>query len=134
MDKLHDALKVLGYTGHEPVVYLVRLLFCLYAEDTTIFEKRLTNLDESMANFPYVNDQLFAEPLPPTQFYSKMREALLYLCAPDWSLISPAIFDSLFQSIIDTDARRSLGARYNSEENKLKLIKPLFLDALWAEF
>lgn len=63
-----------------------------------------------------------------------MREALLDLCALDWSLISPAIFGSLFQSIMDSDARRNLGAHYTSEENILKLIKPLFLDALWAEF
>jgi hypothetical protein len=63
-----------------------------------------------------------------------MREALLDLCALDWSLISPAIFGSLFQSIMDSEARRNLGAHYTSEENILKLIKPLFLDALWAEF
>jgi len=169
MGKLHDALKAVGYTGHVLEVYLVRLLFCLFAEDTTIFEKRLfqeyietktsedgsdlahhlaslfyvlnqapekrlTNLDESLKDFPYVNGKLFEEPLPPAQFDSKMREALLDLCALDWSLISPAIFGSLFQSIMDSDARRNLGAHYTSEENILKLIKPLFLDALWAEF
>jgi hypothetical protein len=169
MGKLHDALKGVGYTGHPLELYLVRLLFCLFAEDTTIFEKRqfqdyietktgidgsdlahhltslfyvlntasdkrLTNLDESLAAFPYVNGKLFAEPLPPAQFDSKMREALLDLCALDWSLISPAIFGSLFQSIMDSEARRNLGAHYTSEENILKLIKPLFLDALWAEF
>jgi hypothetical protein len=97
-------------------------------------EKRLTNLDESIAAFPYVNGNLFAEPLPPAQFDSKMRDTLLDLCALDWSIISPAIFGSLFQSIMDADARRNLGAHYTSEENILKLIKPLFLDALWAEF
>lgn len=169
MGKLHDALKAVGYTGHALEVYLVRLLFCLFAEDTTIFdkrlfqdyieaktsadgsdlahhlatlfyvlnqapEKRLTNLDDSLSAFPYVNGKLFAEPLPPAQFDSRMREALLDLCALDWSLISPAIFGSLFQSIMDADARRNLGAHYTSEENILKLIKPLFLDALWAEF
>ncbi|NOU41389.1 MAG: class I SAM-dependent DNA methyltransferase [Methylotenera sp.] len=169
MGKLHDALKGVGYTGHALEVYLVRLLFCLFSEDTTIFEKRLfqdyieaktaadgsdlahhlaslfyvlnqapekrlTNLDESLSAFPYINGKLFAEPLPPAQFDSKMREALLDLCALDWSLISPAIFGSLFQSIMDSEARRNLGAHYTSEENILKLIKPLFLDALWAEF
>ncbi|MDP1595735.1 MAG: hypothetical protein Q8S46_00840 [Methylotenera sp.] len=97
-------------------------------------EKRLTNLDESLSAFPYINGKLFAEPLPPAQFDSKMREALLDLCALYWSLISPAIFGSLFQSIMDSEARRNLGAHYTSEENILKLIKPLFLDALWAEF
>lgn len=169
MGKLHDALKAVGYEGHALEVYLVRLLFCLFAEDTTIFEKRLfqdyietktavdgsdlahhinslfytlntaedkrlKNLDEHLSAFPYVNGKLFEEPLPPAQFDKKMREALLDLCALDWSMISPAIFGSLFQSIMDADARRNLGAHYTSEENILKLIKPLFLDSLWAEF
>ncbi|MEQ1766774.1 MAG: DNA methyltransferase, partial [Methylotenera sp.] len=169
MGKLHDALKAVGYDGHALELYLVRLLFCLFAEDTTIFEKRLfqdyietrtnedgsdlalhldalfdalntpndkrlKNQDESIAAFPYVNGKLFAERLRLAAFDSKMREALLDLCALDWSIISPAIFGSLFQSIMDSDARRNLGAHYTSEENILKLIKPLFLDALWAEF
>ena len=35
---------------------------------------------------------------------------------------------------MDVGARRNLGAHYTSEENILKLIQPLFLDELWAEF
>lgn len=146
MGKLHDAFKAVGYTVHALELYLVRLLFCLFAEGAKIFGKRLfhdyietrtaddsgdlahhlatlfyvlnqasqqrlTNLDDSLAAFPYVNGKLFAEPLPPAQFDSKMREALLDLCALDWGLISPVIFGSLFQSIMDSDARRNLGAR-----------------------
>ena len=169
MGKLHDALKDIGYAGHALEVYLVRLLFCLFAEDTGIFQKRqfqdyleqhttedgsdlahhlatlfyvfntpedqrLKNLDEDLAAFPYVNGKLFAETLPPAGFDAAMRSALLSACMLDWSRISPAIFGSLFQSIMDATARRNLGAHYTSEENILKLIKPLFLDALWAEF
>ena len=169
MGKLHDALKDIGYAGHALEVYLVRLLFCLFAEDTGIFQKRqfqdyleqhttedgadlahhlatlfyvlntpehqrLKNLDEDLAAFPYVNGKLFAETLPPAGFDSAMRSALLSACMLDWSRISPAIFGSLFQSIMDATARRNLGAHYTSEENILKLIKPLFLDALWVEF
>lgn len=37
MAKLHDALKTHGYDGHDLEVYLVRLLFCLFADDTGIF-------------------------------------------------------------------------------------------------
>ena len=37
MAKLYDSLKSHGYEGHELEVYLVRLLFCLFAEDTRIF-------------------------------------------------------------------------------------------------
>ena len=39
MGKLHDRLEEIGYTGHPLEVYLVRILFCLFAEDTTIFAK-----------------------------------------------------------------------------------------------
>jgi hypothetical protein len=63
-----------------------------------------------------------------------MRDALLECCGIDWSGISPAIFGALFQSIMDNRARRNLGAHYTSEENILKLIKPLFLDEWHAEF
>ncbi len=169
MGQLHDQLKAIGYTGHHLELYLVRLLFCLFADDTTIFEqgilydfidrrtapdgsdlarsmaelfqvlnteetKRLSNLDEQLDDFPFVNGKLFEETLPIAHFNSAMRQTLLDCCALDWGKISPAIFGSLFQSVMDETARRNLGAHYTSEANILKLIKPLFLDALWAEF
>ena len=169
MGKLHDRLKEIGYYGHPLEVYLVRLLFCLFAEDTTIFnkqqfqdyianrtnedgsdlapklqelfqvldtstEKRFKNLDDQLAYFPYVNGKLFQEILPMASFDSKMRLALLECCYIDWSKISPAIFGSMFQSVMNPKERRNLGAHYTSETNILKLIKPLFLDELWAEF
>jgi hypothetical protein len=37
MAKLHDSLRGHGYEGHDLEVYLVRLLFCLFADDTGIF-------------------------------------------------------------------------------------------------
>ncbi len=169
MGKLHDRLKEIGYIGHPLEVYLVRLLFCLFAEDTTIFEKqqfqeyiehrthvdgsdlaaklqelfqvlntpkeqRFKNLDEQLAEFPYVNGKLFEEILPMASFDSKMRQALLNCTHIDWSKISPAIFGSMFQSVMNPKERRNLGAHYTSETNILKLIKPLFLDDLWKEF
>ena len=170
MGRLHDLLKESGYAGHALEVLLVRLLFCLFAEDTGIFQpagafrlwldertapdgsdlgaqlarlfqvldteetRRSTMLDEQLAAFPYVNGKLFAETLPIADFNAAMRDSLLECCALDWSSISPAIFGALFQSIMDGQARRNLGAHYTSEENILKLIKPLFLDELWAEF
>jgi len=39
MGKLHDKLKAIGYDGHHLELYLVRLLFCLFADDTSIFER-----------------------------------------------------------------------------------------------
>lgn len=169
MGKLHDRLEEIGYTGHPLEVYLVRILFLLFAEDTSIFakqqfqdfieqrtavdgtdlasklqelfqvlntpaEKRYKNLDEQLAEFPYVNGKLFEEILPMASFDAKMRQALLNCCYIDWSKISPAIFGSMFQSVMNPKERRNLGAHYTSETNILKLIKPLFLDDLWKEF
>src|SRR3712207_6823284 len=48
--------------------------------------------------------------------------------------ISPAIFGSLFQSVMKPAERRAQGAHYTTEKNILKIIQPLFLEELWAEF
>ena len=40
MCQLHDALEAGGYTGHELKRFLVRVLFCLFAEDNGIFPQR----------------------------------------------------------------------------------------------
>jgi hypothetical protein len=90
-------------------------------------EKRLKNLDAHLNQFPYVNGKLFEEPLPIAAFNSKMRNILFEASALDWGKISPAIFGSLFQSVMNPEERRNLGAHYTSEKNILKLIKPLFL-------
>ncbi len=169
MGKLHDCLKEIGYMGHNLEVYLVRLLFCLFADDTGIFnkgifweyidlhtkedgsdlamhidaifqvlntpeEKRLKNLDENLTQFPYINGKLFEESLPMAAFDSKMRVMLLEACAFDWGKISPAIFGSMFQAVMNPKERRNLGAHYTSEKNIQKVIKPLFLDDLHREF
>ncbi len=169
MGKLHDQLKESGYEGHALEVFLVRLLFCLFADDTGIFEKdtfkefielkthedgsnlgallaqffqvlnttatkRQHNLDADLAAFPYVNGKLFEEALPIAAFDSGMRDILLACSALDWGKISPAIFGSMFQSVMKPEERRNLGAHYTSEKNIMKLIKPLFLDELHEEF
>ena len=63
-----------------------------------------------------------------------MRQRLIDACHFNWSDISPAIFGSLFQSVMDKDERRAQGAHYTTEQNILKVIEPLFLDELRAEF
>ena len=63
-----------------------------------------------------------------------MRAKLLDACNFDWSNISPAIFGALFQSVMDPAERRASGAHYTTEKNILKVIEPLFMDDLRAEF
>ena len=72
--------------------------------------------------------------LPIPSFDSGMRQRLIDACHFDWSAISPAIFGSLFQSVMDEDERRRQGAHYTTEQNILKVIEPLFLDELREEF
>ena len=40
MGRLHDALEASGYRGHDLEMFLVRVVFCLFADDTGIFEPR----------------------------------------------------------------------------------------------
>lgn len=96
--------------------------------------ERLKNIDENLAQFPFVNGKLFEETLPPAAFDSQMREMLLRACSLDWGSISPAIFGSMFQAVMNPEERRNLGAHYTSEKNIQKVIKPLFLDDLYDEF
>ncbi len=168
MGELHDALKAAGYEGHDLERFLVRLVFCLFADDTGIFgrgtltdyidkrttedgtdlgpklsklfevldtleTKRQKTLDEELAQFPYVNGALFADRLALPDFDSNMRRILLEACHFDWSKVSPAIFGSLFQSVMDKKKRRAIGAHYTNEQNIMKVIGPLFLDDLKAE-
>ncbi len=168
--RLHDALDAAGYQGHDLEPFLVRIVFCLFADDTGIFEPRDIflefiesrtsedgadlgpwlaqlfqvldtredargpTLDEDLARFPYVNGDLFREPLRIPSFDASMREALLDVCRFDWSNISPAIFGALFQSVMEPAQRRAQGAHYTTEKNILKVIEPLFMDDLRAEF
>ena len=97
-------------------------------------ERRVNNLDDIVRQFPYVNGDLFSERLPVAQFDGRMRDLLLEACAFTWSAISPAIFGSLFQSVMQRDERRRSGAHYTTERNILKVIEPLFLDELRQEF
>ena len=170
MGNLHDALKASGYAEHDLGVFLVRTVFCLFADDTGIFEprdifldlletrtredgsdlggwlarlfqvlntpvaRRQAMLDEDLARFPYVNGDLFEAQLSMADFNSDMRAALIDAGQFDWSAVSPAIFGALFQSVMEPAERRAQGAHYTTEKNILKVIEPLFLDDLRAEF
>lgn len=169
MGRLHDALEEAGYVGHDLEQLLVRLLFCLFADDTGIFQpkdiflqliendtkadgsdtgriltelfdvldtpegQRQRGLSGELDAFPYVNGALFRGHLRTPVFDANMRTLLLDAARHDWSGVSPAIFGSLFQSVMDAKERRAKGAHYTTEANILKVIGPLFLDDLKAE-
>ena len=168
MGRIHDRLEETGYPKGDTEYLLTRLAFCLFADDTGIFEDgifeeylrspdnlnndfgprinhlfqvmdtpdggRQTNLAASVAQFPYIDGDLFGTRVSIPAFDHSMRRLLIKACEYDWSKVSPAIFGSMFQSIMDKTRRRSEGAHYTSEENIMKIIRPLFLDDLEAGF
>ena len=173
MGRLFDLIKQKN-TGetlediHALNVFLTRLLFCFYAEDTNLFaENQFTNAISSFTqkdgsdvsafftrlfyvlnqpegsnardvlpahytDFPYVNGSLFANETPVPEFTANARKLLIDCGTLDWSEINPDIFGSMFQAVVDTDQRGSLGQHYTSVPNIMRVIQPLFLDDLEA--
>lgn len=174
MGRLYDIIKTLNHYDdsnlHDLNVFLTRLLFCFFAEDTSIFSipgqmtqamMALTQKDGSdlsafftqlfevldlplqsperqhysatLQAFPYVNGGLFSESCQVPVLNARARNILIDSGKLTWSEISPVIFGSMFQSVMNPEQRHELGAHYTSEKNIFKVINPLFLDDLKAE-
>ena len=177
MAKLFDVIKKDNPSDdpefiHELNIFLSRLLFCFFAEDTGIFkENQFTNAIDShtqkdgsdldfylnslfevldipqitrktvlpdlpvhLNDFPYVNGSLFKNKTRVPKFTRLSRQAMIDSGDLDWSAINPDIFGSMFQAVITTDKRGSLGMHYTSVPNIMKVIEPLFLNDLYEEF
>lgn len=175
MGRLYDIIKVLNHYDdsnlHSLNVFLTRLLFCFFAEDTGIFriKSQMTdalasmtakdghdlpeffdqlfavldlpdnsverkNFPATLQAFPYVNGGLFREQIEVPVLNAKARNILLDCGRLVWSEISPVIFGSMFQSVMNPEERHEIGAHYTSEKNIFKVIGPLFLDGLKEEF
>lgn len=152
---------------HNLNIFLSRLLFCFFAEDTEIFEQdsiftntlaqhtaengkdthtfldslfdRLNTESEKgypdfLAKFPYVNGGLFNQKINSPIFTAKARKTLIELGGLQWKDINPDIFGSMIQAVVIPEYRSDLGMHYTSVENIHKLIKPLFLDALYEAY
>lgn len=155
---------------HALNIFLTRLLFCFFAEDTGIFDKdsfcqtlqattqadgsdtntflhdlfevldlpmdspQRANKPSHLTKFPYVNGELFREQYWIPEFNARTRRILLDCARMNWAEINPDIFGSMFQAVIDTQQRGNLGQHYTSVSNIMKVIEPLFLQGLRAEY
>ena len=114
-----------------------RALIDLFKVLDTKPEDRDPYMDDDLAAFPYVNGGLFADE---NIVIPRLDETIIDLILRkasedfDWSAISPTIFGAVFESTLNPETRRSGGMHYTSIENIHKLIDPLFLDELKAEF
>ena len=167
--RLHDALQEEGiYEEHELRLFITRLLFLFFADDSAVFQrnylfqdflesckeadtlgdklnqlfeflntpdqKRSKTQSEKFKGFEYVNGGLFKERLRTFDFTAKQHCALIDCGNFDWRNISPEIFGTLFQSVMDAQERREAGAHYTEAANIDKVINGLFLENLRAEF
>ena len=99
-------------------------------------EDRDPYMDEKLAAFPYVNGGMFSGDIEIPRINEEIRDLILQRASDDfdWSLISPTIFGAVFESTLNPETRRAGGMHYTSIENIHKVIDPLFLDGLKAEF
>ena len=112
---------------------LIELFKVLNQED----DKRDPFMRDDLKKFPYVNGGLFAnEDIVIPQFTEEIRKIILQDASYDfnWAKISPTIFGAVFESTLNPETRRQGGMHYTSIENIHKVIDPLFLDDLKAEF
>ena len=96
----------------------------------------LSESDPILSSFPYVNGGLFKGKVDVPPFDEELYELLLSEASAgfDWSEISPTIFGAMFESTLNPETRRKGGMHYTSIENIHKVIDPLFLDDLKAEY
>lgn len=113
-----------------------RALMDLFETLNTPKDDRDEYIDETLNKFPYVNGGLFAEKIVIPRLDAHIVDLILQKASADfdWSEINPTIFGAVFESTLNPETRRKGGMHYTSIENIHKVIDPLFLDGLYAEF
>ena len=129
-DQFHDYLAKFDKDG------MRQALLQLFQTLNTKEENRSKFLRDDLKAFPYTNGGLFADEIEIPQFTDELRQVLLQNASLDfdWSAISPTIFGAVFESTLNPETRRAGGMHYTSIENIHKVIDPLFLNDLNAEF
>ena len=157
---LAQSLNNHGYAPQTVAHFLNQCLFCLFAEDADLLpgklferlldksrdtpEKLTARLEELFAamrrggdfaleDIYWFNGGLFetVEVLPLT------RDEIKILCAAaklDWSGIEPSIFGTLFERGLDPKKRAQLGAHYTDQQSIWRIINPVIVEPLAAEW
>jgi type II restriction/modification system DNA methylase subunit YeeA len=159
---LADLLRQWGEHPRETAHFLIRLLFCLFAEDigllpedlftrlvertqgkSSAFAHQLSNLFGAMTDggwfgaeeIEHFDGGLFED----DRVLELSSEGLDILCRVsrlDWSNIEPAIFGTLFERSLDPSKRSQLGAHYTSKDDILLIVEPVVMAPLrrrWDE-
>lgn len=160
--RLAELLRKYGEDSHQIAHFLIRLLFCLFAEDTgllpaRVFSRLVTQTHKKADAFTAQLNQLFAvmatggyfgsDEIPhfdgglfdearALPLDSQSLAILVKVADLDWSSIEPSILGTLFERSLDPSKRAQLGAHYTSKEDILLIVEPVLMAPLrrrWAE-
>ncbi len=151
-----------GHEPHDAAHFLMKVMFCLFAEDVellpkglfervlikskddparlkkqmdAIFDAMRTGGDFGVDEISYFNGGLFdnAESIELT---TDEIEILIDAAIQDWSVIEPSILGTLFERSLDPSKRSQIGAHYTSREDIMLVIEPVIVRPLrkqWEE-
>jgi len=160
--RLSDSLREAGHNPEKAAHFLIRILFCLFAEDIgllpdNLFTKLIDNTKDDPKRFHELIEQLFGH-MADGGFFGLERiphfnggifdsaealplnrdglEILARVARLDWSSIEPSIFGTLFERGLDPGKRAQLGAHYTGREDILLIVEPVLMRPLrrrWKE-
>jgi type II restriction/modification system DNA methylase subunit YeeA len=160
--RLAELLRAYGAAPEAAAHFLIRLLFCLFAEDVgllpnglfsrliartrhraPLFAEQLQQLFRTMAtggffameDILHFNGSLFDNDTV-LELDSEGLDILARVSTLDWGAIEPSILGTLFERSLDPAKRSQLGAHYTSREDILLIVEPVLMAPLrrrWAE-
>ncbi len=157
---LANVLRKYGENPQQVAHFLIRLLFCLFAEDIgllpdKLFPRLLEQTHRNAKDFAEVLRQLFramntggyfgADKIlhfngglfdddRVLQLDSDAMDIIANIDALDWSAIKPSIFGTLFERGLDPSKRSQLGAHYTGEDDILLIVEPVLMAPLRREW
>jgi hypothetical protein len=157
---LAGRLRPRGHDPHETAHFLMKCMFCLFAEDirllpAALFQKllnqwkskpseltrRLTDLFDQMRTggafgveeIPWFNGGLFDES-PALGLTRDEVDVMLAAARHDWGSVEPAVFGTLFERSLDPNTRAQIGAHYTSRDDILLIVEPVVMAPLRREW
>ncbi len=155
-----QSLQSRGNDPHDAAHFLMKCMFCLFAEDIELLPPSLftrlldswhktpdqltplmTDLFEKMARggafgvnrIEWFNGGLFDDS-PALELTREEAEVLLRAAKQDWSAVEPSIFGTLFERSLDPEKRAQIGAHYTSTDDIMLVVEPVILAPLRAEW
>lgn len=160
LGKVAEGLRTRKHDPHDTAHFLMKCMFCLFAEDVLLLPKdlfkgllekfhyrpanltdRLNALFSAMRSgglygsddIAFFNGGLFDD--APALDLTEGEIGLLILAAgQDWGAVEPAVFGTLFERSLDPAKRSQIGAHYTSREDILLVVEPVILDPLRREW